>query len=86
MKMSIEDYKQKLIIDDITRMAYIDAGGQIPDKRPAPDPNFKPIPTKNTEMGENLPPCPDFKFFNNEARQAKAEHMQGLLNRLAREH
>lgn len=86
MKMSIEDYKQKLIIDDITRKAYIDAGGQIPDKRPAPDPNFKPIPTKNPEMGENLPPCPDYNFFNNEARQAKAEYWQGLLNRLAREH
>lgn len=83
MKMSLEEYNQKKIIEDITLKAYIDAGGQVPSSRPAPDQNAQLLPTKSTE-GENHPPYSEFHFFNNEAKQQKAEHLQGLLNQLAR--
>ena len=83
MKMSIEEFEHKQIIDNIQRQAYIDAGGQIPNARPMQDPNFKPLPTKSTE-DVNTPRAPH--FYNNEIAQAKAERLQGLLNQLGRNH
>lgn len=84
MKMSLEEYNQKQIIEEITRKAYIDAGGQIPDKRHAPDQNVQLLPTKSTE--DHNPYYSDTLRFipNDDFRQQKAEHIQGLLNQLAR--
>lgn len=81
MKMSIEEFEQKQILDNIQRQAFIEAGGQIPNERPMPDPNFKPLPTKSTEDA-NTPRAP--VFYNNEIMQQKAERLQGLLNQLGR--
>ena len=71
MTTSNEDYLHKKVIEGI----------EILTPRPAPDPNCVLLPTQSTE-DETTPAKP--RYFNDEIANAKAEHIQELLNRAAR--
>ncbi len=80
MKQTIEQFELNRTCEELSRLAYLEAGGNINPVTPESNaPSL--LPTKSTETNESKQ---SWFRLNNESREQKTERLQNLLNEVVR--